>query len=92
MRLRHLPAGCKAGSRISPRREPAALDLDLSRGTGRSVSSRYFLRTLRSVNCAVSERLARGVFAKTITPEVSLSSRWMIASFAHRASRCRSQS
>ena len=76
----------------SPTRLSVELTVNAVRFTSWSVTRTYAFLTWRSVNWAVSERLASGVLPKTITPEVSLSRRWMMARFAQRGSRCRSQS
>src|SRR5438270_317932 len=69
------PASTGRLTYLSPARTRQLLNVNSFSGDFRSVNSTYFLRTARLVNCSVSERLARGVFEKTITPEVSLSNR-----------------
>ena len=84
---------------VRPDRDHPERSLDLfdlakdlqEQGVGLPVLLR-FSDILRSRIESLSERFASADFAKTRTPEVSLSSRWTIASAAQRGSRSRNQS
>src|SRR5262249_30235895 len=59
---------------LSPRRTIELLTVNCWVEIRLAVSSTYVFRTVRFLNCSVSDRFAHAVFPNTSNPEVSLSS------------------